>query len=72
MVDESEYGNMITEMRFLSAISFKILVLMKAWLFGKSLYIVIPIPVGGAPMKTMCPSSFSILSAVSWAHFHGS
>ena len=53
-------------------ISFKILVLMKAWLFGKSLYIVIPIPVGGAPMKTIWPSSFSILSAVSCAHFHGS
>ena len=52
--------------------SFKILVLIKAWLFGKSLYIVIPIPVGGPPINTKCPSSFSMVSAVSWAHFHGS
>ena len=52
--------------------SFKILVLIKAWLFGKSLYIVIPIPVGGPPINTKWPSSFSMVSAVSWAHFHGS
>ena len=63
----------ITKDHILSlTISFRILVLIKAWLFGKSLYIVIPIPVGGPTMKTKCPSSFSMVSAVSWAHFHGS
>ena len=63
----------ITKSHILSlTMSFKILVLIKAWLFGKSLYIVIPIPVGGPPINTKCPSSFSMISAVSWAHFHGS